>query len=199
MTKNKRVYAKIAGKIKKVDFKTSDKPAAHIPNPNTPPPDFQPGQDPIIKFKLDADRDAEIQRKKDMAEGARIFVSWKNRLINRRHTVGQVLEALSELSSELDENIKSEWKNYVINDLINPVIQHFHDMKIVKDFSQSAIVDCPKCEWGGRALFHKPIWEQGNCEMECPECKHRCTQKDGDMITEEDGRRIAEQAKREAK
>jgi DNA-directed RNA polymerase subunit RPC12/RpoP len=190
--KTTRTYTKIAGKIKKVDFQPTKEPAKALPD--APPPDFHPGEDPIIKFKLDAERDAEIQKKKDLEAGAAIYVSWKNKLINRRHTIGEILESLSDLTSQLDEKIQSKWKNYVINELINPVIAHFHNMKIVADFSQAVVIDCPKCEWGGKGLFHRHIWDSGTAEMTCPECGHRCTQKDVDMITEEQGRQIAAQA-----
>jgi hypothetical protein len=193
--KTHRTYAKIAGKIKKVDFQHTK--AKELPDV---PASFEPGQDPIIKFKLDIERDQEIARRKDMEAGARIYVSWKNKMINRgKTTVGQILEALSDLASELDREITSEWKNWVINEIINPCIQKFHEYKIIRDYSQSVVVDCPECEWGGQALFHLPSWQEKKAEMTCPECGHRCTQEAGDMITEEEGRAIAARAKKEAK
>jgi hypothetical protein len=164
--KTHRTYAKIAGKIKKVDFQHTK--AKELPDV---PASFEPGQDPI-----------------------------KNKMINRgKTTVGQILEALSDLASELDREITSEWKNWVINEIINPCIQKFHEYKIIRDYSQSVVVDCPKCEWGGQALFHLPSWQEKKAEMTCPECGHRCTQEAGDMITEEEGRAIAARAKKEAK
>jgi hypothetical protein len=197
--KNAKTYTKIAGKIKKVDFHKAEKPASFLPD--APPPEFHPGEDPMVQFKLGAERDAKIQREKDLEAGRLIYEAWKAKLINRRHTVGMIIEALSELINELDAAIKSDFKEYVINCIINPVIAHFHDSNIIKQYTMSVVVDCPKCEWGGRALFHKSIWEEGQAQMKCgnEECGTLLSQKNGDMITEEEGRKIAAQVRKDSK
>jgi hypothetical protein len=153
-----------------------------------------------IKFKLDAERDKRIaekrQREEDQRKGARIYEEWKSRLVNRKHTVGETLDKISELINRLDIEIKSPWKDYVINNILNPIAARIHDANVLAAFTVRAVIDCPKCEWGGIAGFHQKMWDEKRCEIDCPECKHRCSQKDGDMITEAEGKEIAAKAKK---
>jgi hypothetical protein len=152
-------------------------------------------KEPIIKWKTDEEKERRKAWQRDAGLASDIFHRWKSRVINRRHTTGMLIEKMSELIDELDQKIEgSDWKNYTINEVINPCIARLHESHVLKQFTQAAVVDCPKCEWGGLALFHQKMWEEGRCEMDCPECCHRCTQKgDGetpDMITEEQAKAI---------
>lgn len=160
--------------------------------------------DGVIKYKLDPERDARIerekQRQKDVLEGQRIYRDFFGRLTARKHTPGEVIEKFSALITEIENRIQNEGvRNYIINDIIYPSINKFHESKVIADNTMLAVVDCPKCEWGGKAIFSRSVWEAGGCKMDCPECKQPLSQAGGeegpDMISEEEGRKIAEKGK----
>jgi hypothetical protein len=161
-------------------------------------PKRKPDVDPVIQFKLDKERDEKIARAKDLEVGGLIYQEWKAKFIARKRTPGQILEKLNELAAELEQAIVGDSKWYVLNEIINPIIARLHEVNVMTAYSQEAIVDCQRCGWGGKALFHKHIWEQGKCEMDCPgeNCGTRLTQAD-DMITMEEGKKIAERARKE--
>lgn len=162
--------------------------------------------DPVIQFKLDKERDEEIQRQKDKDIAAAIYHDWRQAFINRRKSPDQLPEAVNELAVELEARIVSPWKDWVIANLLNPIIVHLHDAAILQRFSVGVLIDCPgktikngiesDCEWGGIARFHKHTWENKLAEFACPECGHLCKQENGDMILESEARAWHKQQKK---
>lgn len=158
-----------------------------------------PDIDPAIKFKLDAERDIENQRQKDLEQAALIYVKWKKRFINKPKPGDELIHAVNELAVELDAQITSSFKDYVINEIVNPIIAHLHQSEVLEKFTTKALLSCPHrklmkkagdkvailqpCEWGGIAAFHNLTWSKGAATMDCPQCGGLLTQKD-DMILE---------------
>lgn len=159
--------------------------------------------DPVVKFKVDEERDREKQRQKDLETARLIYNEWKRKFINRRKPADELVHAVNELAVELDARITSSFKDYVINEIINPIIAHLHQSEMLEKFTTKALISCPHrklmkkagdkvailqpCEWGGIAAFHNLTWSKGAATMDCPQCGGLLTQKD-DMMLESDTR-----------
>lgn len=173
-----------------------------------------PIHDPVIKFKLDEERDAKIQNDKDLERARLIYEDWKHKFINRRKPLDEIAAAVNDLAIQLDTEITSPFKDYLINVIINPLIAYAHDSAIMDRYSVKALVDCPHnrmvreegekkgrlipCGWGGIAAFHVMTWERGVAHMDCPQCGKLLKQKD-DMMPESESRAWYESQKGKAK
>jgi hypothetical protein len=150
----------------------------------------------IIKFKLDPERDARIEREKqedrDREENSKATLKireWFMELKATDRTLGELMDRIEKLIEIIDTTISNPViKAKIIKDTIYPGLARLHEANVLEKFTQLAIADCPECEWGGLTAFHRSVWDKKQAVMDCPNCKHQLLQRKGDMITEEEGR-----------
>jgi hypothetical protein len=136
--------------------------------------------DPAIKWKMDEERDNRIARDKDLEQGRIIYEKWVKRFINKPKHPDELVASINELVVDLDKALTTDLKNYLIQDLLYPIMSRLHQSQILDRFTTKVLVSCDhdtmkngmpsKCEWGGQAAFHNLVWSQGKAVFQCPEC-----------------------------
>lgn len=134
--------------------------------------------DPVIKFKLDAERDKEIQRKRDLERARVIYETWKHSFINRPKHADQLAEAANDLAVKLEAGIEDKSiLEYVFTHLLGPKIAVLHESAIVRRYTVDVLWDCP-CGAGGMAGIGRTAYDDGLFHLVCPECKKELTKAD---------------------
>jgi hypothetical protein len=152
----------------------------------------------IIKFKLDPERDARIEREKqedrDREENSKATLKireWFMELKATDRTLGELMDRIEKLIEIIDTTISNPViKAKIIKDTIYPGLARLHEANVLEKFTQLALVECGECEWGGLTAFRRSIWDAKAAAMTCPECKRQLLQRKGDMITEEESKAL---------
>lgn len=157
------------------------------------------------EFALKQERDERIERERALEQGAVIYHKWRRIFLAKRRTLEDVIGEIDDLRKQL-ETIQSEGINFVVGNILNPILTQLAEKVVFSSFAEKVVVSCPHqtikngskadCGWGGFAMFHKEQWRQKKAAMSCPQCGGDIAQDGEHMMIEAEARKALAELKK---